>query len=223
MAEKLIHIFKEFLNLIFPQKCLGCGMKNKILCRKCLVKLPFCEPYESYEIRSRKIFAATSYQDEIVKKTIWLFKYKGVKILSEPFAELIYNRLENRLRLNIERNRTSFVIIPIPLSKKKLRKRGYNQAELLAKYLSDKLSVRTFSDVLYKIRDTLSQVEIKNKEKRLKNLEGAFKVENLEQIVGKTIILVDDISTTGATLKEASRVLKSAGAKKVIGLVVARG
>jgi len=213
MAEKLIHIFKKILNLLFPQKCIGCGAKNEILCCKCLTKLP--PPPELYGIGSHKIFAATSYHDEISKKAIWLFKYKGVKILAEPLAELMYRRF---LGTHI----ADSVIIPIPLSKNKLRKRGYNQAELLAKCLSDKLSVKIISDVLYKIKDTSSQVEIKDRKKRLKNLEGAFKVEGPEKIAGKTIILVDDISTTGATLKEAGHVLKNAGAKKIIGLVVAK-
>ncbi len=144
--------------------------------------------------------------------------------MAEPLAELIYKRLrEVRLRSEIERSRTSIIIIPIPLSRKRLRQRGYNQSELLGKFLSDKLSVKISSNVLYKTRETISQVEIKDRSKRLKNLQGAFEVKNPETIKNKSVILIDDIITTGATMAEASRVLKKAGAKKVIGLVVAKG
>ncbi len=144
--------------------------------------------------------------------------------MAEPLAELIYKRLrEVRLRSEIERSRTSIIIIPIPLSRKRLRQRGYNQSELLGKFLSDKLSIRIENNVLYKIKETISQVEIKDRNKRLKNLEGAFEVKNAEIIKNKNVILIDDITTTGATLNEARRILKTAGAKKVIGLTVAKG
>ncbi len=214
MAEKLIHIFKEILGFLFPSKCLNCGAKNNILCDKCLDFLP-----EAPASEMRDILAATSYQDEIVKKAIRLFKYHGIKILAEPLAELIFRRLSQSLK----NQPSETFIIPIPLSQKRHRERGYNQAELLGHFLSDKLSITMATDVLYKIKETGSQVEIKDREKRLKNLEGAFKIRNAEIIKNKKIILIDDITTTGATLSEAKKVLKQAGAKKVIGLAVAKG
>ncbi len=218
MAEKLIHIFKGFLGLLFPQKCLGCGTKNVILCDKCLNSLP-----EAPVTEMRGIFAATSYQDEIVKKAIRLLKYHGIKSLAEPLAELIYRRLkEIRFPLGNRISKSDCMIIPIPLSKKRHRERGFNQTELIGRFLSDKMSIRMAANVLYKIKETISQVEIKDREKRLKNLEGAFEVKNAEIIKNKNIILIDDIATTGATLSEARRILKTAGAKKVIGLVVAK-
>jgi ComF family protein len=217
MAGKLIHIFKAFLDFLFPQNCLGCGIQGVFLCDNCLNALPQC--YETGFDRP-KIFAATFYENDIVKNAIRRFKYHGVKSLAEPLAELIFTRCD---LVNFTTRPRLVVIIPIPLSKKRLKQRGYNQAELLAKSLSDKMSIRMISNVLYKIKETLSQVEIKDKEKRLENIKGAFAVKNPEIIKDKTVILVDDIVTTGATLKEARRVLMEAGAKKVIGLVVAKG
>lgn len=218
MKEKLIHIFKEFLDLIFPQKCLGCGRKNVPLCHNCLESIPLLP------LTQQRVLAATSYQDEIIKKAVWLFKYRGVKTLAEPLADLLFRLLaDTDFYSKMKRTPSSFVIIPIPLSRKKIRKRGYNQSELLGNFLSDKLSVRICPNVLYKIKETPSQVEIKDREKRLKNVQGSFAVKNPELIKDKTIILVDDITTTGATLKEATWVLKQAGAKKVIGVVVAKG
>lgn len=220
MIAKLIHIFRGFLGLVFPAKCLGCGMKNKILCEGCLEKLP-----DVFASSRPWIFSATSYQDEIVKKAVWLFKYKRLKILAQPLAELIYRRSRTRFPLGTldPKSGPSWLIIPIPLSGKRFRQRGYNQSELMAKFLSDKMSVMLATDVLYKIKETISQVEIKDREKRLKNLEGAFGVKNSEIIKDKNIILVDDITTTGATLSEAKKVLLRARAKKVIGLTLARG
>jgi len=230
MVEKLIHIFKAFLDVLFPSKCVGCGAKNEIFCQNCLELLPYPENYpwntpNTPNTRGRSsglIFAATSYKDESVKKAIRMFKYHGIKILAKPLAELILKRTKNDLSKLIK-NPDIAALIPIPLSKKRLRQRGYNQSELLGQFLSDKLSIKMETNVLYKIKETISQVEIKDREKRLKNLQGAFKVKNPELIKNKIVILVDDISTTGATLNEAKQVLMQAGAKKVIGLVVAKG
>ncbi len=217
MAEKLIHIFKGFLGLLFPQKCLSCGAKNVILCDKCLNSLP-----EAPITENRAIFAATSYQDEIVKKAIRLLKYHGIKVLAEPFSDLIFKRIVMTLP-EFMRDLNKTLIIPIPLSKKRHRERGFNQSELIGSFLSDKMSIRMANNVLYKIKETISQVEIRDRNKRLKNLEGAFEVKNEEIIKNKNIILIDDIATTGATLNETRRVLRQAGAKKVIGIVVAKG
>lgn len=90
---------------------------------------------------------------------------------------------------------------------------------MIAKYLSDTI----ITNVLYKTQDTPSQVSIKDREKRLNNIKGSFAVKNPELIKDRNIILIDDVSTTGATVTEAKKVLREAGAKKVIGVVVARG
>lgn len=221
MTEGLIHIFRAILGLIFPQKCLGCGIQGGFLCDKCRVSLPEC--FET-GFNNPKIFSATLYENDIVKKAIRRFKYHGVKSLAEPLGQLVFRRLKMKdAGLKDIGYPSGAIIIPIPLSRKRLRRRGYNQSELMGKFLSDKLSVNMRTDVLYKIKETISQVEIKDRNKRLENLRGAFEVKNPDAIKNKTVILIDDIVTTGATMKEASRVLKNAGAKNVIGLVVAKG
>ncbi len=186
-------------------------------------KIPFPEAGFQEKKQGLEILAGASYRDEIVKSAIWHLKYRGVRKLAEPLAKLILRRMQKEWPLS--ENKIPYsdcLIIPIPLSKKRFRQRGYNQSELIAKCLSDKLSVRISADNLIKIKNTPSQVEIKDREKRIKNLEGSFGLANPESVKNKTIILIDDVSTTGATMKEASKILKSAGAKKVIGLVVAR-
>ncbi len=220
MAEKLIHIFKGFLDFLFPQKCLNCGVRGVIICNKCLMSFP--PPLILNVPNSRSTFAATSYDDEIVKKILWLLKYKGVRTLAKPLADLIFSRLRDEMP-QLLKNPEGIVIIPIPLSPKRLKERGYNQAELIARSLSDKMSVRFLPDVLYKKKDTVSQVEIKDRKKRLENVKGVFAVKNPEAVKNKVVILIDDVTTTGATLNETSRVLKQSGAKKVVGVVVAKG
>ena len=217
-VPKKVHLATRFfLNIIFPQKCFVCGAKNKILCEKCLMKIDYPSLPES-----NKIFAATDYNDEFAKKAIWLLKYRGVKLLAEPLAELICRRLPPSVKYSIS-DALNWVIIPIPLSKKRLKQRGYNQTELIARYLSNKMSVKTKTGVLYKLKDTPSQVSIKDREKRMNNLKDSFGIKNAEAINGKNIILIDDVSTTGATIRETRKILRRAGAKKVIAMVVARG
>ena len=201
-------IFNKILAVLFPQKCLCCKKENEILCPDCLLKIS--RPDTPY---LNGVHIAANYQDLVLKKALWMLKYQGVKQLAKPLAELIKERIWKKLETG------DWLIVPVPLSKNKLRHRGYNQAELIAGELSD--NVR--ADILFKKFHTKSQVEVKNKEERLANIIGSFEVRNPEKIKGKKIILIDDVLTTGATMREAQKVLKSAGAKKVVGVVVARG
>lgn len=205
----------KILSALFPQKCFGCKKENEILCSNCLVKIN--RPDTPY---LNGVHISANYQDPVVKKALWAFKYQGIKQLAKPLAEIIQERVWKKLE------NKDWLIVPIPISKKKLRKRGYNQAELITRCL---FNSQTNSgcvwggDILSKIKETVSQVEIKEKEKRLANIIGSFKVEKPEKIKGKKIMLIDDVLTTGATMNEAKRILKLSGAKKIIGIVVAKG
>ena len=201
-------IFKNILAVLFPQKCLGCKKENEILCPNCLLKIS--RPDTPY---LNGVHIAANYQDLVLKKALWMLKYQGIKQLAKPLAELIKERMWKKLETG------DWLIVPVPLSKNKLRHRGYNQAELIARELPG--NVR--ADVLFKKFHTKSQVEVKDKEERLANIIGSFEVRNPEKIKGKKIILIDDVLTTGATMREAKKVFKQAGAKKVVGVVVARG
>lgn len=214
MTKTFIH---TILNFLFPQKCIGCGKENEILCRECLKRIDY-----PTLIKSNNIFAATDYNDEIAKKAIWLLKYRKAKHLAEPLAELIYQRFFKDRPL-FPAKVGPWLIIPIPLSKNRFRERGYNQAELIAKYLAEKISAPMLNNILVKIKETPSQVSIKDRKERLENLNGAFAIKDAEKIKDKNIILIDDVSTTGATIREAQKALKTAGAKKIIALVAARG
>ena len=201
-------ILSKILSVLFPQKCLGCKKENEILCQNCLEKIS--RPDTPY---LKGVHIASNYQDLVLKKALWMLKYQDVKQLAQPLAELIKKRVWKKLETE------GWIVIPVPLSKNKLRQRGYNQAELIAKAISSNAR----ADILFKKFHTKSQVEVKDKKDRLANLSGSFGITNPETVRGKKIILIDDVRTTGATLSEAKKVLKEAGAKKVIGVVVARG
>lgn len=114
------------------------------------------------------------------------------------------------------------IVIPIPLSAKRFRRRGYNHAAVLGKDMAEKFSFQFFDNVLIRTRDTKPQFQLKRKE-RLENIKGSFGLNGQKKtnIVGKEI-LVDDLATTWATMNEAARVLKRNGAESVWGLAFAR-
>jgi len=181
-------------------------------------------------------FSALTY-NKTVQKLIYNFKYKPYladlkTVLSDLFYEsIIQNEQFMKLITNGEPARNAslssasvaggWILVPIPLSSSKLRKRGYNQSEILAKELSQKFNFPVH-DLLSRTRETKTQVGLSN-EKRKLNVQGAFsiKTENIK-LKTKNILLVDDIATTGSTLLEAARVLKKGGVDKVFGLTLAR-
>jgi ComF family protein len=142
--------------------------------------------------------------------------------------------MEELSDLSIMENFSHAILIPIPLAPRRQRERGFNQAELICRKLInlDKPARNEFrsggekklkleKDVLIKPKDTEHQARIENRSARLKNIVGSFSVKNPEKIKNRNIIIIDDVTTTGATLNEARRVLKQAGARKIIAFTVA--
>ncbi|MFA5840687.1 MAG: phosphoribosyltransferase family protein [Candidatus Paceibacterota bacterium] len=201
------------------------------LCLECL------KDARAAERESAKwIFPLYDYRHPLIKKSLWLLKYKGKKRLANVYAEIIYEKiLEELSELSIMENFTSPILVPIPLSPKRYRERGYNQAQLLCEELvkinnlrlpahaGHGLDLKIEKNILIKPKETEHQARIKNRNTRLKNLSGSFviKNQNTNLIKGKNIILIDDITTTGATLSEARKVLKQNGARKVIAFTIA--
>ena len=215
------------LSIVFPAKCILCKKAGVDLCLECLREAPSAER-ESAEW----IFPLYDYRSPVIKKSLWLLKYKGKRRLANVFAEILYEKiLEELSELSVMENFTEPILIPIPLSPKRYRERGYNQAELICEEIikvnnlrhgvDAKLNFSLEKNVLIKPKDTEHQARIKDRLTRLKNMTGSFAVKNAELIKNKNIILIDDILTTGATLSEAKKVLKQSGAKKVIAFTVA--
>jgi competence protein ComFC len=167
-------------------------------------------------------FCAVAYKG-IVKKLIYNFKYKPyLADLTKTLIELFYESIIQQ-EIFQKAYKSSPILIPIPLSAKRLRQRGYNHAELLAEGLAEKLNLK-LSDVLLRTRETKSQFGLKLKDRK-ENLKDAF-ILNAKypsaSLRASNIFLVDDILTSGTTLLEAAKILKKNGAKKVWGLTLAR-
>ncbi len=237
------------LELFFPQFCINCGKEGFYLCQDCFSLIdfpenlycPFCYPPRISLLgktcnRCRKkgkklkglIFAAP-YQNFIIRKIIGRFKYEPyVKDLAKILADLIIHQLKTVEKLpslfkkhNRKLSPANFILVPLPLTKRKQRKRGFNQAQEIAKELSNFLKIPVANNVLLKIKETLPQVAL-SKEERIKNVKGAFFCKKSDKVKGKTIFLVDDVFTTGSTMEECARLLKEAGAKEIWGITAAR-
>jgi ComF family protein len=212
---------KEFiLDLIFPKFCLGCKKEGSFLCEDCFSILDISTSHQKFRGKSlADLYFPVNYENFLVKKLIQNFKYPPlIKELKKELALIIISHL---LLLDKKPDFSDFILVPIPLSKKKMRWRGYNQAEEIARELANFLKIPLISDCLVKLKETKDQVELSEKERR-ENVKGVFFVKNKEEIVGRNILLVDDVFTTGATMEEAARVLKEAGAEKIVGIVIAK-
>ncbi|MBU0611924.1 ComF family protein [Patescibacteria group bacterium] len=213
-------VLNAILDLIFPPKCISCGKSNTDFCLKCFSKCPQAER-ESAEW----IFPLYDYRYPPIKKAMWLLKYKGKRRIADLFAEIMYERIIEELSdLKLMENFCKPILIPIPLAPRRMRERGFNQAELICQKLiklDNKKNFEFKNNVLLKPKDTEHQALIKDRQKRLKNLVGSFVIKNAQFIKNRNIILIDDISTTGATFSEARKTLKEAGTKKIIAFAIA--
>jgi ComF family protein len=212
---------KEFLlDLIFPKFCLGCKKEGSFLCEDCFSTLEISTSHQKFKGKNlADLYFPVNYENFLVKKLIQNFKYPP--LIKELKKELAFLIISHFLLLDKKPDFSDFILVPIPLSKKKLKRRGFNQAEEIAKELAEFLKIPLISDCLIKTKETKDQVELSEKERK-ENVKGAFFIKNKEKIVGKNVLLVDDVFTTGATIEEAARVLKEAGAKKIVGIVIAR-
>lgn len=240
----MANIQKFILDTLFPISCLSCGKHGEWICEECLIRIPLkfeqvcplCEKKITpdgrvcFECRRKSsldgLLTATSYKNETIPIAVHNYKYRFAESLHMSLGKILVKAfLNSQLPL-------PDLIIPVPLHKRRLRYRGFNQAELLASYLSVNLTpglaIPTVNDLLIRQRYTSPQMKIKNYHQRKKNLENAFAInkkyicKSRQIIKDKRILLVDDIATTGATLFECAKVLKSAGAREVFALVIAR-
>jgi ComF family protein len=228
-------LFDHFIDLIFPPRCAICKNKSqKIICEDCLgkavyLKPPMCgtcgKPRDKYFTGGLcedcagggvpfDMARSVALYDGMLKEAIHKFKFDGRKALSPYLGRFLVSYLQygDIPVKEIE------LIIPIPLSGQREKQRGYNQSKLLAEEISGHYSIPLDSASLKKIKDVAPQFDLSRKE-RLRNVRGAFHSSSL---AGKSVLIIDDIYTTGATAREASSALKAAGAKSVYVLTLAR-
>ena len=235
---------KEFaLNLLFPKSCLGCQKEGIYLCDDCRGLLEISEfSYCLCETKPQRLpadaksgkcsrcqakrlsglyFALPYKEKTLTRKLIHQFKYEPyLKDLSKTLVSILIEHFVISGK-NTDEIWENGVLIPVPLDKNKIKIRSYNQAEELAKELSKILQIPVLANNLVKTKSTKPQMEL-SKDEREKNLDNAFKIKNPAELAGKKIFLVDDVYTTGSTMEECAKILRSAGAKNIWGIVIAR-
>ena len=216
---KIKPVITWVLDIFLPQKCLGCNIVGEIICSNCLLKIK-----RAQRETDKEITACFDYRDPIIKKAIWNLKYHHRLSIGTRLGQLLYeNLLENISDIRLYTEGSPIYIIPVPLYKSRQKERGYNQAKIIAKGLCDSNNkiFELRDDIVIKQINTLQQAKLTNRAKRLKNVHGAFAIIKPEEIKGKTIIVIDDVTTTGGTITEIINILKKLKAKKVIGFAVA--
>lgn len=247
-SKSIIKKTSDFiLDLLFPKYCLGCNKEGEWICDKCQKKIilikqktcPNCQritKFGQFCQRCRDKFDLTGaivaayYENGPLKEAMHTFKYEGVFDLANDLGKLFHNKLnllpppclaESR---RARWNKVGIVIIPVPLHKKRQAMRGFNQAELLARQIAQKNKLVLVKNQLIRHKyQKKSQAELSGKARR-ESLKNCFSwVGHPHELKGKTVLLVDDVYTTGSTLNECAKVLRNqAGADEIWGLVLAK-
>lgn len=206
------------LDLLFPPKCPFCAqvLDSPGICGRCESSLPWTEEPDSlWELfGSLRCVAPLWYRDD-VRRGILRFKFQGAAGAAEPLGGLIAQCAAERLSGEFD------TVTWVPVSRKRLRQRGYDQAELLARAACRRWDTEPVR-LLEKIRDNPAQSGLADGKSRWRNVRDVYRVLEPEALQGRRILLVDDICTTGATLGECAAVLRSAGAAEVVCAAVAR-
>ena len=234
--NKIFKIQEKIINLIYPQTCGICGkINNKTICSKCNIQL---KKQEKMGILTKEKLEENSLEmEKHCEELMYIFKYEGQireLILDYKFNEksYMYKTFVNFLLKNkkiFENIKKYDKIIPVPISKKRYKERGYNQSLLIAKEISMQISYETNNNIklelvnncLIKTKNIIEQSKL-NKEDRQHNIQGVYTLKNGSILTNKSILLVDDIYTTGSTVNECCRVLQQANPNKIGVLVLAK-
>ena len=207
---------QKILDIIFPIKCIDCGkISEKWICDKCFNHLKYGKIEEFKEGEIKYLISLFSYGE--IREKMLKFKFNDEAYIKNYFVELIVrnDKIKNKLK-DID------LIIPVPMYFLKKLRRGYNQAELIAKGIAKNLKIQEDNNILIKYKNTKTQ-SLLNLEERKNNLKDCFKVENYKKIENKNILLVDDIYTTGTTIRECVYQLKKFNCNMISVLVIAKG
>lgn len=210
------NIFENFLNLIYNKKCLicSCSKTDDLLCKNCLKDVRFlsCFPHRIY--RDISIYSALLYEGS-VKKLIQLLKFSHRKSSSKVLASLLYSYFK-KLNLNED-----YIIIYPPSYFLKTAQKGYEHMFLIAREFSKYTGFKIEKNLIKKIKYTIPQYKAKN---RIQNIKNSFKINQkyIDKYKNKNIILLDDITTSGATINEILDCLINEGFKKIICLTISK-
>ncbi|MDO8513613.1 MAG: ComF family protein [bacterium] len=220
------------LDLIFPRFCIGCHKEGSFLCWNCqskIIKIKYptcikCQKLAEEGICPRcksalpltKTIIVGYHRDPILKELIHNLKYEGLKEIAGILGDLLIERLK---QTDFPKNCT---IVPVPLHKSRLSTRGFNQSTLIAKQIADQFSLNYCENLLERIKNTKPQISLTYQDRK-SNLTSAFRIRPKTKIPNGTIILVDDVVTTGATIGECAKVLRQGGVRRIWLLALAHG
>lgn len=215
-----------FLDLLFPVFCLGCEKEGQWLCHDCKQKVkfwdynkcPYCQKTKQCDCQQQfvinNIFVGCNYDENIViQNALRSFKYKYATKLAQDLMSIFLNQ-------QVEFFSDIDIIIPVPLHKKRLKQRGFNQSDILAQILAKQYNLELQTELVHRKISTKQQAKL-NKKQRIYNVKNAFQCNNLSKIKQKTVLLVDDVLTTGSTINECAKALP--GTKQIKGFVIAKG
>lgn len=212
-------LLKSLLDFLFPQSA-AIKKLETLPPEKLLALLP-----PSNLERDSDVLALFSYHDPLVKEIVWEVKYKGNRGLAAKLGTILYDVIASELmERNVFEKFGNALLIPMPVSNSRRLERGWNQAELLAQAVKAQDlggSFQYLPRVLAKVRHTESQTHTHAKKERLENLHHSMKVLDPAAVSGHFIVLLDDVTTTGATFSEARRALKEGGARKILCVALA--
>ena len=219
------------LNLLFPQQCIGCGREGELICYSCRSSLPqvtpplcpkcgrpqlsgiLCPSCISWQAHIDGIRSPFRFEG-VIRQAIHQLKYQNLRALALPLAKL----LDDYLKANPI---TGDILVPVPLHRKRLRERGYNQSLLLARKLGKLISLPVVDNCLIRQRPAPPQARTANVEERQRNVADAFICRD-QRLRDRQVLLIDDVATSGATLDAGAAALKAAGSKSVWGITLAR-
>lgn len=223
MFKIIDEIQKNLLNVLFPVFCNGCSkllLKNEqVICTKCIHTLPFTHHHNRVDTEITKVFyglvpfefgASVLYftKKGITQNLIHNLKYRNRQEIGTYLGNLYAKEI-----LHLDVFKQIDYIVPVPLHKKRLHERGYNQVSTFCKSIESNFSIPILEDVLVKTKNLKSQTD-KSKESRSNNSKNVFTVENYEKIEGKHLLIIDDVFTTGATIEAcAKEILKGKNTK----------
>ncbi len=204
-------MINRILALLFPPKCILCKRvlerEETDLCHRCRTDGPVC-PVSRIKIPFVESWAAVWYYEGAVRGSILRFKFSGKRSYAPGYGRALAMRLQQEYPEGFD------LLTWVPTGSRRIRKRGYDQAQLLAQAVGSELGI-TPVKLLNKIRNTPPQSRIRGDAKRRANVLGAYKTIDTAAFSGKRILLLDDVITTGATVSECARVLLTDGAKEV--------
>ena len=214
-----MNLFRFILDLLYPPKCMFCRRliadSKNLICEECKKELPFTKNGGILKGNFFTLCVSPLYYEDDVREALLRYKFQRCTAYCEPLGKMIAECADEYIDAQVD------IISWVPLSKKRLRERGYDQAKLLAQVVSKELGVPCVP-VLKKVKHTKPQSRTGGAEKRRGNISGAYITINRKYVEGKRILLIDDIVTTGSTFSECARTLGMSGADRVYCAAAAR-